>query len=364
MECVDPISAKKGKFRGVEFHHENGSIGGGRRIAVHEYPYRDGPYTEDMGRTARRYSISGYITQPDVRDKVRRLQNALEQFGAGPLYHAWLNRTIIVRCENFTIDDTKNDLMRVNFSASFVEKGEEAAPTILRNALSQLFGALDRFNDAVSSGYNLILGAVDDISALSDGFGSAKGYFDFQVRRSGGGSAQNSARAGGPYSGFSTDINAAAGSARREIDFLAEMTAMQPIAGAGGSVSALAYAGAALSRYAANIIAADYSTRGDGYASVRRFVAACRQFQALADSLGLKDVAREAQTLAALAGGRVSSEFSSLPIMREYSGSYPALVTSFEIYGTIDRASDLMEWNGSITGVNLIGPVDFAENLT
>lgn len=364
MDCVEPITAKKGKWRGVEYNHESGGVSGGRRVAVHEYPYRDGPYTEDMGRSARRFSISGYVTQPNVRDKVRRLQNAFEQFGAGPLYHAWLNRTIIARCENFSIDDSRNDLTRVNFTASFVEKGDEGAPTILRNALAQLFGVLDTFNEALSSGYNLVLGTVDDIGALVDGFSSARGYFDFQVRRSGGGSRQSTATAGGKLSAFSADLNAAAGSSRRETDFLAEMAGIRVSGGVAGQVSALAYAGSALSRYAALVIAVDYSTRGDGYTAIRRFVAACRQFQDMADGLGLRDLVQETQALAALAGGRVSGEFGDLPVLREYAGALPALVASFEIYGSVDRAADLMVWNGSVMGALMLGPIDFAEAVT
>jgi DNA circularisation protein N-terminus len=359
MDCVEPIKAKMGKFRGVEFHLTSGSHSGGRRIAVHEYPYRDGPYTEDMGRSSRRFSVSGYITQPDVRDKARRLQNAFEQFGAGPLYEPWLNKTIIARCEGYSIDTSRGELTTVPFSATFVEKGEDAAPTILRNALSQLFGVLDTFNEALSSGYNLVLGAVDDAGALVDGFGAARGYFDFQARRAGGGTAHVAAAAGGPINGFVADVSAAAGSSAREIDFLAEMSAIRTNAGAAASVSALAYGGAALSRYAAIVIGADYSTRGDGYAAVRRFVTAARQYQGLAESLGQFGLAKEAQTLAALAGGRVANEFADLPIMREYSRSGNALVLSYEVYGVIDRASDLMDWNGAVTA-DLVGPIMFA----
>jgi prophage DNA circulation protein len=52
-------------FRGAFFHVEAGSKESGRRIVVHEFPKKDVPYSEDMGRRARQFSVRGYcITFP------------------------------------------------------------------------------------------------------------------------------------------------------------------------------------------------------------------------------------------------------------------------------------------------------------
>ena len=48
-------------FRGVEFHVELDTRASGRRTVVHEYPKRDLPYSEDMGRAAIRFSFTGYL---------------------------------------------------------------------------------------------------------------------------------------------------------------------------------------------------------------------------------------------------------------------------------------------------------------
>lgn len=37
-------------FRGVPFKVEEESAGTGRRVETHEYPNRDKPYTEDLGK--------------------------------------------------------------------------------------------------------------------------------------------------------------------------------------------------------------------------------------------------------------------------------------------------------------------------
>ena len=46
-------------FNRVEFHVESQSRSSGRRTVVHEYPKRDTPYSEDMGRHAIRYQVTG-----------------------------------------------------------------------------------------------------------------------------------------------------------------------------------------------------------------------------------------------------------------------------------------------------------------
>ena len=47
-------------FRGAFFHVETNSKENGRRIVVHEFPKKDLPYAEDMGRRAYEFSVRGY----------------------------------------------------------------------------------------------------------------------------------------------------------------------------------------------------------------------------------------------------------------------------------------------------------------
>lgn len=54
---------RTGSFKNVPFHVEQQGRSSGRRIVEHEYPLRDMPYAEDMGRHAIRYQITGYVIQ-------------------------------------------------------------------------------------------------------------------------------------------------------------------------------------------------------------------------------------------------------------------------------------------------------------
>lgn len=72
-------------FRGVEFHVETRERSSGRRDYVHEFPKRDIPYSEDLGRRAKRFSVNGYIIGPDYTTGRDALISALEQEGPGTL---------------------------------------------------------------------------------------------------------------------------------------------------------------------------------------------------------------------------------------------------------------------------------------
>jgi hypothetical protein len=50
-------------FRGACFHVESMSKQGGRRIVEHEFPKRELPYAEDLGRKAQEFTIRGYLIQ-------------------------------------------------------------------------------------------------------------------------------------------------------------------------------------------------------------------------------------------------------------------------------------------------------------
>lgn len=43
------------------FHVESGTKTGGRRIVTHQFPKKDQPYSEDMGRVATEFTVRGYI---------------------------------------------------------------------------------------------------------------------------------------------------------------------------------------------------------------------------------------------------------------------------------------------------------------
>jgi prophage DNA circulation protein len=77
-------------FRGVPFKVQAARVKKGRRWAVHEYPYVDGGWPEDMGRALRTYAFSGYLIGDLAPVMQLALNTAIETKGPGLLIHPLL----------------------------------------------------------------------------------------------------------------------------------------------------------------------------------------------------------------------------------------------------------------------------------
>ena len=78
-------------FRGVPFVVDVAAGEGGRRIVTHEFPLRDQPYTEDLGRAAQRHRIRAFVIGDDYQDKRDALLAACQDKNtAGTLVHPFL----------------------------------------------------------------------------------------------------------------------------------------------------------------------------------------------------------------------------------------------------------------------------------
>jgi prophage DNA circulation protein len=115
---ADPKTLRPASFRGIRFLVDTAETQGGRRNILHEYPYKDDPYTEDLGRKAREYSFDAYVIGEGHEDTRRRLLEAIENndspgtlvhplFGSvrvipGPVRHRYKNAESRIEYFNFT----------------------------------------------------------------------------------------------------------------------------------------------------------------------------------------------------------------------------------------------------------------------
>lgn len=89
-------------FRGIPFAIVSGEGVYGRRQAVHEYPYRNTAWVEDLGRGTRKFTLRGFIVQgslvydaPDVMTQRDSLVAACEMDGPGTLVHPTLGELTV-----------------------------------------------------------------------------------------------------------------------------------------------------------------------------------------------------------------------------------------------------------------------------
>lgn len=110
-------------FGGVRYHVEQQARSGGRRVVLHEYPKRDVPYAEDMGRAATRYQITGYLIGPDYHERKRSLMKALDTADGSTLMDPYLAEPKKCLCERYNVTETRERGGYCTFEMTFVEVG-------------------------------------------------------------------------------------------------------------------------------------------------------------------------------------------------------------------------------------------------
>ncbi len=122
-------------FRGVPFAVTSSDTAPGRRIALHQYPGKDVPWAEDMGRAARRFRLRGFVLDGDILiggqsiDLQRKnLIAAAEKSGTGTLIMPTLG-AVTVALERCSISEGlgANSFSDVEFE--FVESGAQTFPS-------------------------------------------------------------------------------------------------------------------------------------------------------------------------------------------------------------------------------------------
>jgi DNA circularisation protein N-terminus/Pectate lyase superfamily protein len=124
------LRSQMASFGGVVFHVETGSRSSGRRTVTHEYPKRNEPYAEDMGRHARRFQFSGYLiyrpSNPNYQytTQRRRLSDKLEADDADWLVHpVFAPGGMMAVCERYSMSESRERGGYTQFEMSFVEAG-------------------------------------------------------------------------------------------------------------------------------------------------------------------------------------------------------------------------------------------------
>lgn len=115
-------------FRGVAFFVESADSSHGRRQAVHEAAQRDTPYTEDLGRKSREFSVVGYLLGKDYHLNRDELIKACELAGPGALVHPYRGEMNVV-CRGLNVSETAAEGGKCTITLTFLEAGEAAYPS-------------------------------------------------------------------------------------------------------------------------------------------------------------------------------------------------------------------------------------------
>jgi prophage DNA circulation protein len=125
-------------FKLAEFHVEAMSEDSGRRLVVHEFPKKELPYVEDMGKRTMSYTVRGYVIayvrdtdyslyQRDYRIARDRLRDVLDEGGAGRLQLPSI-ASVIVACDRYRMTEEQRLGGYATFDMLFTEQGALETP--------------------------------------------------------------------------------------------------------------------------------------------------------------------------------------------------------------------------------------------
>lgn len=119
---------REGSFRGAPFLVESSDDVLGRRVELHEFPLRDEPYAEDLGRLARGWTLDLYVLGPNYMEARDKLREALEAEGPGQLVHPWLGTVSAQVRGEVRMRQSWREGGMARFSVTFCEPGAPARP--------------------------------------------------------------------------------------------------------------------------------------------------------------------------------------------------------------------------------------------
>lgn len=357
-------------FRGVEFQVEQHDAGFGRRLTTHQFPGRDQPFTEDLGRKAREFSLTAYIVGTNYDRQRNALIEACETQGAGELVHPYLGR-LTVKCTGLTTREATSEGRIARLQLSFVESGEAKFPTGVFNAAERVNIQADNLRaataDQFASDYSVagLPAFVTDsaeqsvlaIKAAIDGFTSPSAEFASGANALG---EQAAALVIDPTALFSS-VTAVIDTARefgdyRELEKILTGVATgeyTPVPETTATRKKQNQANAALYSAARSFAALNMvqAIAGHDYASSAEAIAARDKWAAIIDDISetAGDTAYiELVTLRARLVQGVPRDGENLPDLRTITlpGSTPSLVLAHRLYGDPLRGAEIVARNG------------------
>lgn len=178
-------------LRGIAFKVDSDEATFGRRVQVHEYPNRDKPWAEDLGRATRRFSVQAYLIGDDFFEQRNRLIEAIEKPGSCTLVHPYYGEMTVVVDDAIRVSHSQSEGRMCRISFSFVESGELSFPTAGLATDQKLSSSVSFLDDAISSAFGafgmdgmpdfLQDGVLDEASGMFSNVTSAFQYVDSGV---------------------------------------------------------------------------------------------------------------------------------------------------------------------------------------
>ena len=369
-------SLRQASFRGVPFEVDDVEASGGRRVVLHEYPLRDTPYSEDLGRRARDIRVRGYIIQGRMYDYASAragLLKALEAYGPGELVHPWHGEVRVV-VDDYRLRETTEQGGLLELDIRFREAGQLTNPAATTDTAQSVTTAATSVRQALKDSFLLTfapaLERLDSLAGvLDEAVGLAMDYLGLPKSLMAAGLARMQSLLATPaalfdaLSGLFGDLlgNGNEGTAVTTASGTAARTSSRAVISAssdalerllGGSAVITSPAGRVLRDMVAQVVVVeaaastahtDYTTADDALADR----------DAVVESLDTIEPVAGDSVFRCLAGLRravvtdLTTRGAELPRVRSVTlpGTMPALVAAYRIHADAGRADELVARN-------------------
>lgn len=139
-------------LRGMPFFVSRGEDEAARRWVTHEFPGRDDPWHEDLGRAVEAFSVEGLLIGADVVLQAKLFRAAALAEGPATLLHPWYGalQVVVLDCR-ITQDVNEARVARVQLRVQKV--GARPAPVLSTDGLGSVLAEADRVLTAAAAAY-------------------------------------------------------------------------------------------------------------------------------------------------------------------------------------------------------------------
>ena len=182
---VCDILYAKASYKGVQFeiqpvsHTIEGQI-----VNTQLYPFTNFHYNEPLvERTPIRFTVRGRLIGVDFRDQAERARQVWSSGGVGTFFEPTTSRNFdMVLTEPVVFDYSEQVLNSVSFTLSMVEIGLTPYPNTTTATRSQVLRNISTFNSNTSDIYTSTMSTVTANDEVFSGFNASLGYADDTAR--------------------------------------------------------------------------------------------------------------------------------------------------------------------------------------
>jgi prophage DNA circulation protein len=147
-------------FRGISFLIPQTSVPVGMKGQLHEFPQRDTPFFEQLGKQSQVHKMTGWVIGADCFDRRDKLIEALNTPGGGELVHPWLGKMQVKAGEC----EMSHDLMgggMISFDLTFYPDVPLKTPAAKVNTQAQVVDSSESLLTSSLNRYQTAMGTVN-----------------------------------------------------------------------------------------------------------------------------------------------------------------------------------------------------------